>query len=95
MENTCPCCDRHCPVNDLHCGKGRKYFGISEERPHREHTNNNDPKAIALIRRCGRYLHHGIDRDADTSHLLKALSSEEIALLEDLLEKCLADWERK
>lgn len=30
-KKECPCCDRHCPVENLHCGKGREYFGVENE----------------------------------------------------------------
>ena len=31
-QETCPCCDRHCPVDNLHCSKGRRHFGLSDDR---------------------------------------------------------------
>ena len=27
----CPCCDRHCPVDNLHCSRGKEFFGLSAE----------------------------------------------------------------
>lgn len=96
MEKNCPCCERHCPVNALHCGRGRAHFGLRDGSAHRrEHDNPNDPKVIRLIRRCGKYLHHRVDQDTDTAQLLRALTAEETAALETLLEKCLASWEQQ
>lgn len=117
MEQNCNGCDKHCPVNELKCGKGRKLHGmndngasherISRGEGHHSHEhgargdgrhshehgcNAADPRAIALIRQCGGYLHHHLDGNSDTSQLLRALSPEETAALEGLLEKCLASW---
>lgn len=129
MEQNCNGCDKHCPVNELKCGKGRKLHGINDEgashdrisrgeghhshehgargedrhshehgargdgrHSHKHGGNAADPRAIALIRQCGGYLHHHLDGNADTSQLLRALSPEETATLEGLLEKCLASW---
>lgn len=39
MKN-CPCCGRHCPMDDLHCGRGQEYArtGVIPPRdPNREH----------------------------------------------------------
>ncbi|MGN1250204.1 MAG: MarR family winged helix-turn-helix transcriptional regulator [Candidatus Spyradocola sp.] len=36
----CPCCGRHCPMDDLHCGRGQEYArtGVIPPRdPNREH----------------------------------------------------------
>lgn len=41
MKN-CPCCGRHCPMDDLHCGRGQEYArtGVIPPRdPNREHGN--------------------------------------------------------
>ena len=34
VEKNCPCCDRHCPADQLHCNRGREHFGLplEEER---------------------------------------------------------------
>lgn len=41
MGQTCPNCDRHCPVENLRCGRGREYFGVSEpsDDNRREHRH--------------------------------------------------------
>lgn len=92
MEDNCPCCEKRCPAEDLHCLKGRTHFGI-EKKPHREHPATPDGKSIDLLRRCGHFLHHNVDRDGDVKPLLDALTPEECAELERLLEKCLASWQ--
>ncbi len=39
MEEFCPCCSHHCPVNDLHCGRGREHFGqVPAENDGQEHN---------------------------------------------------------
>ena len=103
MEKNCPCCDRRCPAEQLHCNRGREHFGLplEEERGghghgghgehgHSEHGHgrpNEDP-LIMLLRRCGHYLHHGAG-EAD----LSALTREERAELARLLQKCLDSWQ--
>lgn len=90
----CTGCENHCPLNDLHCRKGRNFFGVKEEGGHfHERGPRNDPRAIALIMRCGKFLRHGMDPGADTRELLRALTPGETAELERLLEKCLTAWQ--
>ena len=102
MVQVCPNCDRHCPIDNLHCGRGREYFGIAEpadtegrKRGHHMragghghgHGMTNDcPKAIHLLRECGHQLHHGM---GDPSELVAPLTDRELEILERLLEKCL------
>lgn len=31
-KEVCPCCDRHCPADNLHCSKGRKHFGLADDK---------------------------------------------------------------
>lgn len=90
----CPGCENHCPLDALKCGKGRNFFGVKDDREHRhDRPRRSDPRAIELMIRCGKFLHHGVPQDADTSELLKALNPEEISMLEKLLEKCLQAWQ--
>ena len=100
MEQTCPNCDRHCPVTALHCGRGREYFGIAEpERnnarghghsghgyEHGRGGRDEDPRAVQLLRECGHLLHHG---RATGKELVAPLTARELQTLEQLLEKCL------
>ncbi len=100
MEQTCPNCDRHCPVSALHCGRGREYFGIAEPernnpRGHgysghgHEHgriERDEGPRAVQLLRECGHMLHHG---RATGAELIAPLTARELQTLERLLEKCL------
>ena len=86
MEKYCPCCDKHCPVDKLSCGQGRRHFGMEKEEFPQE-------RMISLLRRCGHFLHHSMGPGADAAPLTEALSSEERATLEGLLEKCLNHWE--
>ena len=102
MEQTCPNCDRHCPVSALHCGRGREYFGIAEPegrdgrgQDHHAHGHGRghgrsdaDPRAIQLLRACGRWLHHGF---GDQAELVAPLTKRELQTLERLLEKCLSE----
>lgn len=91
MEKNCPCCDRRCPAEQLHCNRGREHFGLplEEERGGHGHGHgrpDEDP-LITLLRRCGHCLHHGAG-EAD----LSALTREERAELARLLQKCLDSW---
>ena len=98
MNETCPCCDRHCPTDDLHCRRGREHFGIRDESHERHELRGNRPagpeeKLLVLLRKCGHFLHHSVGRDGDTAPLLRALTPEEKLILETLLKKCLKSWE--
>ena len=102
MEQTCPNCDRHCPVSALHCDRGREYFGIAEPegrdgrgQDHHAHGHGRGhsgrdagPRTVRLLRQCGHRLHRG---DGDPSELVAPLTKRELATLERLLEKCLCD----
>lgn len=87
MEQNCPGCDKHCPVDQPNCPTGEAYFR-GETAVHSPQTE----KMIVLLRKCGHFLHHHVDRTADTAALTAALDPEERAILEALLEKCLARW---
>ncbi|MBR1822174.1 MAG: hypothetical protein IJ769_11225 [Clostridia bacterium] len=100
MEQTCPNCGRHCLASDLHCDRGRAYFGLpengegrQERRGHaaREHGHGHGAhddalKAVRLLRECGHRLHHGM---GDPAELIAPLTDRELETLEHLLEKCL------
>jgi hypothetical protein len=94
-NKNCPCCGRHCGLDDLHCERGRAYFGVNggaEERNHHPHFHAHgredmtiDDKLISLLRDCGHYLHH-----AEGGHELTAgLSDEDKKELIMLLKKCM------
>ena len=60
---------------------------------HAPAEEKKEEKLIVLLRRCGHFLHHSAGTE-DTASLLNALTTEERATLEGLLEKCLAHWEK-
>ncbi len=97
MENICPCCDRHCPKDDLHCRRGEEHFGVESGGSRRYDGNPGKPeeRMIVLLRKCGHFLHHNVGRDGDAAALADALTAEEKATLETLLEKCLAKWQEQ
>lgn len=46
-KKKCPCCGRHCDLDDLHCGRGREYLhtGVIPEGGHRgEHHHGEGPE---------------------------------------------------
>ena len=90
MEKNCPCCDKHCPVEMLSCGEGRRHFGMEDAR----REGAAEERMIVLLRRCGHFLHHSMGPGANAAALTEALSADERATLEALLEKCLKHWER-
>ena len=75
----------------------RAYFGAADgSRAPADHApaeEKKEEKLIVLLRRCGHFLHHSAGTE-DTASLLNALTTEERATLEGLLEKCLAHWEK-
>lgn len=95
MENTCPCCGRHCPIEDLHCDRGRAHFGGEGESHsfHGSHESRPEEKALVLLRKCGHFLHHSGDA-GNPARLLSVLTEEERLQLEYLLEKCLNSWQK-
>ncbi|MGN1116416.1 MAG: hypothetical protein ACI4TH_07605 [Candidatus Ornithomonoglobus sp.] len=95
-NNTCPGCGRHCPVDDLHCPRGRQLLGIegaADERGHRGHHDSGaeQDETILLMRKCGHYLHHSAGPTA-SGDLLSFLSESEKASLTALLKKCIENW---
>ena len=102
QEQTCPNCDRHCPVTALHCDRGRSYFGMEAlpedargkhgrqmrggRNRHEENGHGDVPRVLQLLRQCGHVLHHGAD---EPEALIAPLSEREIETLEYLLGKCL------
>lgn len=86
MEQTCPCCERHCPASALRCSRGEAHFSGGHPEAPREDL-------ITLLRRCGHFLHHSLAQDADTAPLLAVLTAEEQAELTALLKKCLNNWQ--
>ena len=103
METNCPCCPNHCPADALRCGRGRAHFAHNDAEPREEHAHHEgishhghpmqemDP-ALALIRQCGHFLHH-MDPGSDPARLMSALTAEERATLQSLLQKCLDSWQ--
>lgn len=96
MEQNCPYCGRHCPASDPHCNRGREYFGVEahgdrggfdpHERGRGHDAHGDGPRAVQLLRECGRLLHHGRATGED---LIAPLTERELQTLERLLEKCL------
>ncbi len=143
-KEVCPGCGRHCPADNLHCSKGRRHFGVTEEtkedlnekdrsgkdghekhghgkKDHEKHghakkegRDKHDHKGLesgqkhacgheeeemdsleeatcALLRKCGHFLHHRMDR-IDPEELFASLTEKELKELYGLLQKVLASW---
>ena len=59
-KEVCPCCDRHCPVDNLHCPKGKEHFGIPVEEGEREGRGGRGEHRHGGEKGCGRGGHgHG------------------------------------
>ena len=95
MEKNCPQCENHCPVDDLKCGEGRSYFGVEKAPRQGARPERPEERMIVLLRKCGHFLHHSVGRDSNVTALVNALSAEERATLEALLEKCLEKWQNQ
>ena len=100
---TCPQCDNHCPVDAIQCGRGRKYFGVADGGHEHDHRRGHDhgsscghghPKSglSGLLHQCGRFVRHA---DMEEAELFQALSDEDKAALQALLEKLSADWQAR
>lgn len=101
-SNVCPCCGRHCNVDNLHCPRGRAHFGIETEPGQEEHHHHHghdradmtiDDKVISLMRGCGHHLHHNMDENSSSEQMLSCLSPDEKKELISLLKKCLKSWD--
>ena len=44
MQELCPCCDRHCPSDDLHCRRGKEHFQVEDngQHNHEEHHDHHE-----------------------------------------------------
>lgn len=98
---TCPQCDNHCPIDALQCGRGRKYFGMTEgnhehghEHNHGGHCGHGHLKSglAGLLHQCGRFACHA---DTEEAELFQALTDEEKAVLQALLEKLATSWQER
>lgn len=96
QTQTCPQCDNHCPMDALKCGRGRKYFGVTDGGSEYGHGScgHGHPKSglARLLHQCGRFVRHS---DMEEAELFQTLTSEEKAALQALLEKLSADWRER
>ena len=91
-KEVCPCCDRHCPVDNLHCPNGKEHFGLPVEE-NEGHMTEAD-LTLSLLRKCGHFLHHNVGHgEVDSSKMFASLKDEEQKQLNVLLKKCLKGWE--
>lgn len=97
MEKNCPNCENHCPVEELRCPEGKKYFGVEDKESEKGPAFDQMPetaegKVIMALRRCGHYLHHNAGKGGNAADapdsLLASLTEEEKQILAMLLEKC-------
>ena len=101
QTQTCPQCDNHCPVDALRCGRGRKYFGVSDNSHEHDHGHDHGgccghghPKSglAGLLHQCGRFARHA---DMEETELFQALTDEEKAALQALLKKLVDNWQER
>jgi len=92
---TCPQCDDHCPVDALRCDKGREYFGVTDS-PEHGHGHGCGHRQLGglsgLLHQCGRFVRHA---ELGEDELFQALTGEEKAKLQALLEKLSTDWQSR
>lgn len=79
-KKECPCCPKHCSIDNLSCRKGNEYFN--------NHNTNKEPQTlneqvIMDLRKCGHLLHH--NRGLNTNEILSDFSQEELSQLHELL----------
>lgn len=83
-QKFCTGCDRHCPVDALHCGRGRKLFGM--ETTADRVMESGTPE---LLNRCARMLRRVAEQNENP---MAVLSAEEQQQLTDLLTKLAQEW---
>ena len=100
-EEKCPCCGRHCSLDDLHCDRGREYVktGVIPERKddhkkdeNKKHVSKEEYDALSVedriifnLSNVGRALSHHGENIKD--NVLNGLDDNERASLLALLEK--------
>lgn len=69
MQNmkTCPGCDKHCPVGQFACGKGRKLFGQVEENADNRY-NKDHAHMVDIEHRRGSHNHDRRSHSDDEGH---------------------------
>ena len=61
-KEKCPCCHRHCSVDELSCGRGMEHFGKQDVNSAPKTLNE---QVIMDLRKCGHMLHHNRDLNAN------------------------------
>jgi hypothetical protein len=92
----CNQCDRGCPTNNLQCGKGRRYFDSLKQEIDREAKEREQDDVLAIIEKCGHFLHHRQEEDhsQDDGILMQSLSKNEKEILKLLLSKLSSEWDK-
>lgn len=88
-KNTCPCCGRHCPLNDVQCERGRNFIETGEipertkQKEHRHHDGHQhdhhkemstNEHISRMLGKCGHILRHQAGGKASQSRVLQILS---------------------
>ncbi len=97
QAQTCPQCDNHCSSDALQCGRGRKYFGVTDighdhDHHHGHGCGHHKDGLAGLLHQCGRFVRHA---ELGEDDLFRILSGEEKAALQALLEKLAEDWRER
>ena len=79
-KEKCPCCHRHCSVDELSCGRGIEHFGKQDVNSAPKTLNE---QVIMDLRKCGHMLHH--NRDLNANNILNSFSEDELNKLHELL----------
>lgn len=100
-KQVCPCCDRHCPAENLHCSRGKEHFGLPTDKNERkghgpreidEKNMSADEIVLILMRQCGHFLHHNMGGGEAAE--LSFYTEEEKQELIRLLKKCINEWKK-
>ncbi len=86
----CPQCSNHCPANAPRCGKGRKYFGLEDKKKDKKRGRKRSGSLCRQLHRCGRFAKRA---EVEDDILFQALTGEEKAVLQELLDKLTASWQ--
>lgn len=92
----CPQCGNHCPVDDLQCKKGRRFFGLNDQKSDAAKHDKKHRRAgnglSKQLRRCGRFVKHA---ELEEDELFQALTDVEKTTLQVILDKLSADWQAR
>ena len=85
MNEVCPCCGRHCPMDDLHCSTGKEYAQtdvVKEKKHHKHHAEKYEAldihsKLAMNLREISRTMNHRSEGKGSQKRVLTLLNEHD------------------